>query len=75
MMKRIHVFQPMCIPIATAAIPLAAQPVNVTANIPFEFVVGAQTMPAGEYTVSNGIGTNVVLIRTTDGRAVVNAVT
>ena len=51
-MKRIQVS--MSILIATAAISLAAPSVQVTANIPFEFVVGTQTMPAGEYTVSSG---------------------
>jgi len=44
-MKRIQVS--MSILIATAAISLAAPSVQVTANIPFEFVVGTQTMPAG----------------------------
>jgi hypothetical protein len=48
---------------------------KIAANIPFEFTVGETTMPAGEYTVSNGIGSNVLLIGTQDGRALGNPVT
>jgi len=71
--KKLHVFVLLCIPVVTAALPLAAQPIHVTATIPFEFYVGDRTMPAGEYTISNGIETNVLSIRTRDSRAVVNA--
>ena len=71
-MKRIQVS--MSILIVTAAISLAAPSVQVTANIPFEFVVGTQTMPAGEYTVSSGSvpgsqGNDVLLIESTGGGA------
>lgn len=74
MIKRNYVCLSLGILIAMAAGPLAAQPIKVTATIPFEFSVGGQTMPAGEYTIGNGIATNVLLIRTTDSRAVANAV-
>jgi hypothetical protein len=64
----------LCNPMATAALPLAAQSARITANIPFGFTVVETTMPAGEYTVSNGIGSNVPIVGTQDGRAVANAV-
>lgn len=32
-------------------LPMAAQTQGVRANIPFDFVVGAKTLPAGEYSV------------------------
>ncbi|MGO9097366.1 MAG: hypothetical protein ACLQGV_19365 [Bryobacteraceae bacterium] len=73
--KIIDLCSSLCILMATAAHPLAAQSMRIAANIPFEFTVGATTIPAGDYTVSNGIGTNVLIIGTRDGRAVANAVT
>jgi len=41
------------------------------ANIPFEFVVGDKTLPAGEYRIERMLSGNpkVLLIRSTDGRA------
>ncbi len=33
--------------------PLCAQQVRVTADIPFEFIVGSTTLPAGEYALLN----------------------
>ena len=40
--------------LALAAAPLAAQSLRVTATVPFEFFVGPQAMPAGEYTIESG---------------------
>lgn len=70
-MKKIQALSSLCILIAAAAVPLAAQSITVTANIPFEFVVGDHTMPAGEYTVSNAVGTNALTIGARDGSALV----
>jgi len=41
------------------------------ANVPFQFVVGDQTLPAGEYRIERMLSGNpkVLLIRSTDGRA------
>jgi hypothetical protein len=38
--------------IAGLLVPARAQEVKVIATIPFEFIVGTQTLPAGKYTVS-----------------------
>jgi hypothetical protein len=45
---------------AQASFPLAA-------NIPFDFVVGKQTLPAGEYRIEQLSSQSVQLIRSTDG--------
>jgi hypothetical protein len=43
---------------------------NVKADIPFDFVVGNQSMPAGEYTVvAQGSGSPAIWIRSEDGKA------
>jgi hypothetical protein len=48
-----------------------AQEPNVKANIPFDFVVGNETLPAGEYLVtSEGSSNQVILIRASEGKAV-----
>ena len=42
------------------AAPLPAQTLRVVANIPFEFVTGGQTLPAGEY-ILDTVATNGVV--------------
>jgi len=45
-----------------------AQELRVKANVPFDFVVGDQVMPAGEYTVGpTGAATAAILIRSEEG--------
>ncbi len=41
---------------------LSAQGIRLRANIPFEFVAGLSTLPAGEYQLDNGIGPGAVRI-------------
>jgi hypothetical protein len=55
--------------ILAAAVPAYAQGPTVTANIPFEFMVGSQILPAGEYRIqSEPLGDDCVqLIRSLDG--------
>ena len=49
---------------------------NVKADIPFDFVVGNQSMPAGEYIVApSGFGSQAILIRSDDGKATAVTVT
>jgi hypothetical protein len=59
--------------------PSLAQSVTTLAKaaIPFDFVVGQKTMPAGEYAISSGNKTNkdVLWIKKTDNRATANVVT
>ena len=57
------------------AIPLCAQTISLKGDIPFEFVVGKTTMPAGEYTVkagATGFHPDVLRIEATNSHAVVN---
>lgn len=62
----------LALSMVAATISAHAQAPSVLAvNIPFEFVVGNQTLPAGEYKIERGLspGLDVLLIRCTDGRA------
>ena len=54
-----------------AVAPVSAQSVKLVADIPFEFVAGSTTFPAGEYSVEpmGSIGSHVVLVRSTDLRS------
>ena len=38
------------------------------ATIPFDFIVGNQALPAGQYTVDRGPATGTVMIRSADGK-------
>ena len=52
-----------------AAGPAAAQgSLNLSADIPFEFVVGNTTLPAGKYTVDNRPHPTMVLVQSEDAR-------
>ncbi len=59
--------------------PSLAQSVTIRAKaeIPFDFVVGQKTLPAGEYEICPGNKTNkdILWIKKTDSRAVANVVT
>jgi hypothetical protein len=59
--------------------PSLAQSVKTLAKaeIPFDFVVGQKTLPAGEYAISPGNDTNkdILWIKKTDSRATANMVT
>ena len=53
-----------------------AQENGVKADIPFDFVVGNQVMPAGEYLVTaQGSGNQVILVRSTDRKNAVMSLT
>ena len=48
-----------------------AQETRVKASIPFDFVVGNQVLPSGDYmVVSQGSGNEAILIRSDDNKAV-----
>ena len=51
-MKRIAVFLSMATMLVALSAPLPAQSVTLKANVPFEFTVSGQSMPAGEYTIA-----------------------
>jgi hypothetical protein len=54
---------------ATAVVSANAQSSNtMRSQVPFEFIVGNKTLPAGEYKVSSPLSNNAaVMIRSTDG--------
>jgi hypothetical protein len=55
--------------IGLAIAPVSAQTTTrLSANIPFEFMVGSTTLPAGEYTVSSQFLSGALGIRSADGR-------
>ena len=59
MRKANFAFLAATILIALVAAPVYAQSIRLTANIPFDFIVGSTTMPAGEYTIDNMLGRKV----------------
>lgn len=46
--------------------------INVRADIPFEFVAGSTTMPAGQYSLTRGVSPAILLVRSEDGRSIAN---
>ena len=44
------------------AAPLPAQTIRLAANIPFEFVTGTRTLPAGHYVIDTAAAYSVVLV-------------
>jgi hypothetical protein len=65
----IHVFSVLRILliIITATVSGSGQETNIKVEIPFNFIVGATTLPAGEYTVSKVPSQDGLLIRSIDG--------
>lgn len=68
-MKRISAFALFTIVAVAASIPLAAQQPVVKANIPFNFTVGDQSMPAGEYTISSPLN-HIIQVQSADRKHV-----
>ena len=67
----LSVFTMLILTLALAVETARAQSTNqVTASIPFQFTIGNQTLPAGDYTVklvNQDSGKNALLIKSTDG--------
>jgi hypothetical protein len=65
-------FTMLMLTIALACITVQAQNANqMKANIPFNFIIGNQTLPAGEYTIrylNQDTGKNALLFRSIDGK-------
>ena len=57
-----------CILAATSAYAQSAD--RISMKIPFNFIVGEKTLPAGEYIVRSTFSSRVTLIRTANGRRV-----
>jgi len=54
---------------AALALPLAAQSLVLTANVPFEFNLAGKVMPAGEYLFQMDTGSAVLRVRNFDADA------
>ena len=55
--------------LAAAALPaLAASAPTMRVNVPFDFVVGSRTLPAGTYEVTEGAAPNTVQLRNLEHR-------
>ena len=57
------------------AVPLCAQTISVSADIPFQFVVRDQVMPAGQYTVTSGGSSPTLVLRNAGSKANVFVIT
>jgi hypothetical protein len=64
-MKRISAIALFTIATLAASTGLVAQQPAVKANIPFNFTVGEQSMPAGDYTITSP-SRHIVLIQSAD---------
>ncbi len=53
MNKKIYTLLSVSMLVAALAVPLSAQTLTLTANIPFAFTIANKTLPAGEYMIRN----------------------
>jgi hypothetical protein len=58
----------LCLISALAVAPAFGADRIVRATVPFEFVVGDATLPAGEYDFKNGINAESILVSNTNGK-------
>ena len=75
MTKRVFGVFALATLVGAVAVPLSAQSVRLTANIPFEFSAGRKTLPAGEYEVLSASEPDIVQVRTVQPKASVLVVT
>jgi len=57
------------------AAPVSAQTITLKASVPFDFVVGGHTLPAGDYLVSQGNGERFLTVRNVSSDATPTVVT
>jgi len=69
MKRRFFVVLAVAVMGATLALPLAAQSLVLTANVPFEFNLAGKVMPAGEYQFQMDVGSAVLRVRNLDAHA------
>ena len=62
-MKKVIGYLSMAALAIVLAAPVSAQTITLKASVPFDFVVGGHTMPAGDYVVSTGVNPGVLLVR------------
>jgi hypothetical protein len=58
----------VAVTLVTAVVSANAQSNPIKANIPFEFIVGDKTLPAGEYTVKPATSGGALAIQNADGK-------
>ena len=75
MTKRFFGLFALAVLVVSVAAPLSAQSVRLTAKVPFEFTVGNQTLPAGEYALQTPSSSYLVQIRNMSTHAGVIAMT
>jgi hypothetical protein len=63
MTKRYFGFFAVAALVVLVAVPLSAQAVRLTANVPFEFSAGNRTLPAGEYSLLSTSTPQILQIR------------
>jgi hypothetical protein len=63
-----HLIRMSVFAVVTAAAVHAQNPQVGKADIPFDFVVGSQTMPAGHYTVEHSIITPLLVLKSANGK-------
>lgn len=54
--------------LVAAVASFGADRATLSVNVPFEFMVGAKTMPAGEYYVVEGTGSQTIRLRSADAK-------
>jgi hypothetical protein len=57
------------------AAPVSAQTLSLRASVPFEFVVGGHTLPAGDYLVSQVHGERFMTVQNASGGAMPSVIT
>jgi hypothetical protein len=57
-----------------AAVAVQAQSSNFRVNIPFDFIVGSQTLPAGQYSVDQQSFTGAVILKCLDHKGAASAI-
>ena|ERR1700693_4846517 len=57
-----------------AAVAVHAQSSNFRVNIPFDFIVGSQTLPAGQYSVDQQSFTGAVILKCLDHKGAASAI-
>ncbi|MFB3776782.1 MAG: hypothetical protein ACE141_04200 [Bryobacteraceae bacterium] len=63
MNKRLNIALSIAALVVALSVPLSAQSFQLTAKIPFDFAVGAKSMPAGEYQVTRDSSPSLLLLR------------
>ncbi len=69
MNKKLYTLLSVSMLVAALAVPLSAQTVTMTANIPFAFTIANKTLPAGDYMIRNGGNPDVLIFQGEDHNA------